>query len=179
MSTKVFHWIFELTAVLFVIALAMLSLPSQASAEKMTDGVDNFCLTCHEDLYYLHDTGKYCCVTEHKDRCINCHEGNAKTMKVEGAHVGLVAHPQENNGEKCLECHTPEVVQTRLTEMASTVGFDTVIKANTYTHSVQIAAGFPDVTEANPLQENLRWAAGAVVLSGLWLLLILFSPTKP
>jgi hypothetical protein len=179
MLTKTSHWIFVLPTALLIGLLAMLSLPARASAEKTTDAGENSCLSCHEELYYLHDSGKHCCITEHADHCVDCHEGNKAVMSKEESHQGLLAHPQENNGEKCLECHTPEVVQTRLAEMASTVGFDTVIKAEPYTPSVQVAAGFPDVAEANHFQENLPWIVGALTLFGLWLLLVLFSPTKP
>jgi len=179
MLTKPVHRIFVLTTALLIVLLAMLSLPARASAEGPTDAVENSCLSCHENLYYLYDTGRHCCITAHKDRCVNCHEGNATAMKKEESHLGLIVHPQENNGEKCLECHTTEVVQTRLAEMASTVGFDTVIKAEPYTPSVQVAAGFPGVAEANQFQEKLPWIAGALTLFGLWLLLVLFSPTKP
>jgi hypothetical protein len=179
MLTKRFHWIFVLTTALLIVLFAMLSLPARASAEKTTDAVENSCLSCHEDLYYLHDTGKHCCITEHKDRCVNCHEGNATAIKKEESHLGLIDHPQENNGEKCLECHTPEVVQTRLAEMASTVGFDTVIKSDPYEPNVPVVSGFTGSTEDDPLRENMIWAAGSIVLFGLWLLLVLTSPTKP
>ena len=179
MSTKTCHWILELTAALFVVILVTLSLPAQASAEKMADAVENSCLSCHENLYYLHDTGRYCCITEHKDRCVNCHEGNATTLKKGESHVGLIAHPQENNGAKCRECHSPDIVRARLAEFASIGGFDTVIKADEYMPSVQVTSGFPNIPEENPHQENLPLVAGALVLFGLWLLLVRFSPTKP
>jgi len=179
MSTKPNRWIFVLTAAVFVVLLAMLSVPIKVSATQESKPASNSCLICHEDLYYLHDLGKFYCVTTHADRCVGCHEGNAAAMKMEEAHIGLINHPQANNGAKCQECHTPQVAQTRLVKFASVGGFDTVIQANVYTPSGEVSSGFPDIPEANPLLENLPWLAGALVLSGLWLILILFSPQNP
>jgi hypothetical protein len=179
MSTRNYRLILELIPILLVTALAVLSLPSQASAEKPTDAVENSCLSCHEELYYLHDSGKHCCITEHAARCVDCHEGNKTVMNREESHQGLLAHPQENHGEKCLECHTPELAQTRLAEMASTVGFDTVIKADEYKPVVSPASGFTGSTTVDPLREKIIWVAGSIVVFGLWLVLVLTSPTKP
>jgi hypothetical protein len=179
MSTKPYRWIFASIGVLSVIVLAMLSLPSQASAETPTEAVENSCFSCHEELYYLHDSGKHCCITEHADRCVDCHEGNKTVMNREESHQGLLVHPQENHGEKCLECHTPEVTRARLAEMASTVGFDTVIKVDAYEPVASSAGGFTGAREVDPLRENMFWVAGSIGVFGLWLLLVLTSPTKP
>jgi len=118
----------------------------------------------------------YCMTPVHKDRCTDCHEGNSTSMKVEESHLGMLAHPQENDGAKCLECHTAQDAQTRLTTFESKGGFDAVIKAEAYTPSVEAESGFPEV--ANPMIE-WKWAAGASILFGMWLLLVLFSPLKP
>src|SRR5437763_1657371 len=113
MSTqKVTRWFFALTLILIVGML--LILPVQVSAARPAGASENSCLTCHEDLYYLHDSGKLYCLTDHTDRCTNCHEGNSVVMKKEESHLGLIAHPQESNGAKCQECHTAQEVQTRL-----------------------------------------------------------------
>jgi hypothetical protein len=157
----------------------MLTLPSQVSAEKMIAVVGNSCLTCHEDLYYLHDTGSHCCITEHRDRCVDCHEGDKTVMSQEESHLGLLSHPQENNGAKCLECHTPELTEARLAEMASTVGFDTLIVADAYEPTAPVTTGSTDFLEVNSLRESMIWATGATLLFGLWLLLVIHSPSKP
>ncbi|MEW6404051.1 MAG: hypothetical protein AB1649_19830 [Chloroflexota bacterium] len=178
-STKTYRWLLALIVALFALSLMMLNHPVQASAASLTNEVENSCLACHGDLYYLHDTGRYCCVTVHKDRCVDCHEGDAAAMKMEESHIGLIAHPQENNGAKCLECHTVEDTQVRLREFTSTGGFDTVIEASAYSPSAPAVLGFPSRPEVNPLRENLPWVAGGLVLFSLWLLLVLFSPLKP
>jgi hypothetical protein len=84
-------------------------------------------------------------------------------------------HPQANNGEKCQECHTAQVTQERLAIFASEGGFDTVIKADAYTPSAEIVAGFPDFQEAN----KTPWIIGALVLFAFWSMLAYFSPKTP
>lgn len=160
-----------------VLALVMLfgalSLPVQASAVQVSEPVSNSCLTCHEDLYYLHDTGCWYCMSEpHKDRCTDCHAGNPSAVKEEEAHVGLLAHPQENGGAKCLECHTPEDAQMGMAKFESIQGFDTVIKAKSYVPSQPVKTGFPVTTEKNPFTDNLGWLAFGVLMFGVWLALV-------
>ena len=181
MSTKIYHWSLALTAVLLVGILALTNMPahassSQTSSRESTDS--SSCLNCHEDLYYLHDTGKSYCMTELKDRCINCHEGNPTVMNKAEAHLGLIAYPQKDNGAKCQECHTQDA-QARLATFASLAGYKPVIEAAPYTPDSTAATGFPETSEPNQFVENLPWVIGAVVFFGLWLTLVLFSPQKP
>jgi hypothetical protein len=177
MSTKTNRWTFALLATLFVFSFAMLSMPDQASAAPEADPTSS-CLTCHEDLYYLHDSGKYYCITEHKDRCVNCHDGNADVMNKDESHLGLIAYPQKDDGAKCQECHA-EDAQALLATFASLGGYKPIIEAEPYTPSITAPSGFPDAPEVNLIVENWPWLAGAFVLFGLWLLLVLFSPLKP
>jgi hypothetical protein len=180
MSTKTNRWIFALTMAMLVVLFSMLSMPVQASAAQATDSSDNTCLTCHEDLYYLHDSGKLYCLTAHTDHCSGCHEGNSTVMKKEESHLGLLLHPQQDNGAKCLECHEQQEIQVRMTNFETNGGFDTAIKADVYYMPANEAAtGFSDVPKANPIIGNWKWLSSAFVLFGLWLILVLFSPLKP
>ena len=177
MLSKTNRWIFVLSALLFVVLLAMLSLPVGVSAAQPKSVTSNSCLTCHEDLYYLHDIGKYYCISEHKDRCVSCHAGNAAAMNNEESHLGMLAHPQKDDGAKCQECHA-EDVQARLATFATLGGYKTVVEAEPYTPSSTTVAGFPEISEPNAV-EKLPWVAGAILLFGFWLALVLFSPQKP
>lgn len=179
MSTKINRWIPVLIGTILFIAAATLSLPTQAFAAQPASLNDNTCLSCHEDLYYLHDSGKLYCITEQADRCVNCHAGNAVATKEEEAHAGLVLHPQENNGQKCLECHTAKVTQDRLTVFASEGGFKTLIRSDNYIPSAEVITGFPHTPKTNPILENWKWLTGFSALLGLWLILVLFSPLTP
>lgn len=146
-----------------------------AAAKEVT----NSCLSCHEDLYYLYDTGSLYCLTSHTDRCAGCHQGNPVILIKEDAHAGLLAHPQGNQGAKCRECHTAQETQKRISEFTSkSGGFDTVINSPAYTPSVETSTDFPRVAEAIPLVENWPWLLGEVVFFGLWLYLVLISPLK-
>jgi hypothetical protein len=174
MLTKTNRWIFVLTVSLLVVLTAIFSLPVQASAQTAGTS-NNTCLTCHEDLYYLHDSGKLCCITVHANHCAGCHEGNPTSMKKEESHLGLLAHPQENNGAKCLECHEQEEVPTRMVKFEANGGFDKVIKTEAYLPCEEVDTDFPKVKEI----KNWKWLLGASAFLGLWLALIFFSPQKP
>lgn len=175
MLLKKNHWIILLTITIAVLASWALTLPTEVHAARQYSATaDNSCLSCHEDLYYLHDTGCWYCMSEpHKDRCTDCHEGDPSAVKEEEAHVGLVMHPQENNGAKCLECHTADDAQMRLAKFESIQGFDSVIHAETYIPSQSVKPGFSDMAEPNPLRENLGWLAFSFLMFGVWLTLVL------
>jgi hypothetical protein len=177
MSIKSNYWIVAL-AMMLLVGLLLLSFPVRASAAPVADSSSNSCLTCHEDLYYLHDMGKAYCLTEHADRCVNCHQGNPTTMDKELSHQGLIAFPQRNNGERCCQCHT-EDTQARLDTFASLAGYKPVIQASTYTVAAESAKGFLAVSEYQSLSQKLPWLAGAIILFGVWLALVLRSPLKP
>jgi hypothetical protein len=179
MSTnKTYRWVFPSLATLIFVVAVLIGLPERASAAPSFDEITNSCLTCHEDLYYLHDSGKYYCVTEQKDRCVNCHAGSENLIIKEQAHFGLIVHPQENEGMKCQECHS-EDVQARLDTFATLGGYSTLIIAETYTPPVAIEVGFPDVPKPNSIVENGLFSVGAIVIFGFWLILVHFSHSKP
>jgi hypothetical protein len=180
MSSKTKRWIFVLSTFLFVVGLlAILNVPVSASAVQVTGVTSNSCFTCHEDLYYLHDTGKYYCITDHKDRCMNCHEGNASVLNKDQSHLGLVVHPQGNDGAKCQECHADDA-QARIDTFASeSGGFATVIKAETYAPSKEVVSGFPSMQEESRFVKSWGWVVGGIFLFGFWLALVLLSPQKP
>lgn len=175
MLAKNSRWVVVLSMALFAIMILGFSQPADVHAAVNLQTADNSCLTCHEDLYYLHDTGCWYCMTDtHKDRCVDCHEGNPAALKEEAAHIGLVKHPQENDGAKCLECHNPEEKDVMMSTFESEHGgFDTVVKAEPYTPAHFAKTGFSTITEANPLVENASWLGLGVLLFGLWLALVL------
>jgi len=178
MSTKSNHWILAITTTLIVALSMLLSLSASASAAPASDSVSNSCLSCHEDLYYLHDMGKYYCLTMHTDHCVDCHEGDPSALDEVASHRGLIASPQENNGQKCSQCH-PQDVQTRLDTFASMAGYEPVIQASTYVPAAETTSEFPAVSESDGLLQILPWLAGAMVFFGVWLVLVLSSPQRP
>ncbi len=176
MFTKNNHWLPILAAILLAVLFAVY-LPTRATAAQSMDTVPNSCLSCHEDLYYLYDTGSHYCLAAHADRCTNCHQGNNATVKQEEAHIGLLARPQENDGAKCRECHTPQEARDRMTTFAlQSGGFGTVLQEPAYISSVRPSSEFPEVPQESGVWP---WLAGAAVLFGLWLALVLLSPVRP
>ena len=176
MFTKPARWIFVAVSVLFVATLVLW--PAPVSAAQTVTPPTNSCLACHEDLYYLHDMGKWYCITENKDRCVNCHEGDPSTMVKDDSHQGLIVHPQRNNGEKCLECH-PQDSQARLAKFASLGGYKTLQETTAYVPPSAEAIAFPESPEVNRFVETGPWVVGGCLAFGLWLVLVLFSPLKP
>ena len=163
-----FFWVGIMVIVVF---------PIQASASQILsqDPLNNSsCYSCHEDLYYLHDTGKAYCLTVHKDHCVNCHSGNPKVMDKDQSHLGLIAYPQKDDGAKCKECHIQDA-QARLATFASIGGYKEVIEPIPYTPDNIVEVGFPELHEASPTVENLPFIIGVLVLFGLWLTLVLWS----
>jgi hypothetical protein len=178
MSTQTRSLILILFVTVFVVMLTILSLPGPASAAQSLDPSSNSCLTCHEDRYYLHDMGKAYCISEQADHCVNCHEGNATVMKMEESHMGMIAHPQQNDGEKCRECHPGEVEQ-RIAAYEAGGGIKDAIKAEPYTPSVPVNDEFPASAEANTFSQNLPVISVGLLLFGLWLFLVFSAPHKP
>jgi hypothetical protein len=171
-------WISAMTVTLLASLWLILGKPVQVAAAPLANSSSNSCLTCHEDRYYLHDTGRYYCMTERADRCVNCHQGNPAAIDEAASHLGLIAHPQENNGEKCLQCHAQDV-QVRLEKLASAADNKTVVQTIPYTLTKDSTGTFPVTSGSTPFIENVSWLAGAITLFGLWLLLVMISPLKP
>jgi len=176
------RWIFALITTLLVAIWILLSQPAQVSiaqAQAASPKVNSSCVACHDDLYYLHDMGKSYCLTEKRDLCVDCHEGDATVMDKGKSHQGLILYPQRNNGEKCQECHVQDA-EMHLEKFGAVAGYKSVIESVAYVPSDAVTADdFPDVPEENPIVENLPWVAGAFVLFGLWLALVIFSPLRP
>lgn len=92
----------------FALLLWSLSVAKPAYAQPPTPDVDNgTCITCHEDLYFNHDTGNWFCLRESPMRCVDCHGGDPTATTQETAHYDRSAHPVVNEDiSRCQECHT-------------------------------------------------------------------------
>jgi hypothetical protein len=105
---------FSFCLLVAALGFSLLLLPffavSPAQAGSLTQDIDNGnCIKCHEDLYFLHDTGNYFCIRESPMRCVDCHGGDPVATTQETAHFDRSAHPIVNEDiSKCQECHTEE-----------------------------------------------------------------------
>lgn len=93
--------------------------PAQAQSGKPEN--DASCMSCHESLYLLYDTGKYYCFCGTRARCTYCHSGVLGALDKETAHQGLIAHPIQDNAGVCQSCH-PDDYQQRMEKFAAQGG---------------------------------------------------------
>jgi hypothetical protein len=90
------------------------------------------CINCHEDLYFLHDTGKWFCLREAPMACVDCHDGDPTAVTKDKAHTNRAAYPVINeNITKCQECH-PEKSSERVQIFKEVAGISPVIVAVAY-----------------------------------------------
>lgn len=135
MSYKSSATLFALfTLVLIAIVSLAFNIPAQAQVQIVpTIGGENNCINCHEDLYFLHDTGKWFCIRESPMTCANCHEGDPNATTKELAHAHRTAHPIINDDvSKCRECH-PEKADERVNMFDQMAGISTILVAAPYT----------------------------------------------
>jgi hypothetical protein len=110
----------------------------QAFAQEENPPVDSTCISCHEDQYYLHDTGNWYCLNETKVGCTECHRGHPDMRIKECAHEGLIAHPLANDAAVCQSCH-PDDYRARVQIYTSIAGISpTPRRYATYTPSASI-----------------------------------------
>ncbi len=102
-------------------SIALVASASPAAAQTSTPETDDSCIACHEDLYVLHDTGKWYCLCEVQARCIDCHGGVVGEMNEEAAHHGMIANPVASDPDRCQSCH-PGEYEERLSAFAARGG---------------------------------------------------------
>lgn len=115
------------------ITITVLSISSKVYAQESTPASENgTCISCHENLYFLHDTGNWFCIREAPMRCVDCHGGNPSALTQAEAHADRKAHPILNEDiSKCQECH-PEECSERVTKFDQVAGISAVLVAVPY-----------------------------------------------
>jgi len=127
-------------------------------AQSPDQEVDNGnCIKCHEDLYFLHDTGNWYCIREASMPCVACHGGDPAATTQEGAHYDRSAHPIVNEDiSRCQECHTdPDECCECVSKFEQVAG----IKQVKLVSPVPVS-NVPDLTGALPIveeQEPITW----------------------
>ena len=141
------------TALILVGAALMISGGTgQAFAQEENPPSDSTCISCHEDQYYLHDTGSWYCLNETKVGCTECHRGCPDTMVKECAHTGLIANPLANDAAVCQSCH-PDDYRARVQTYASIAGIRPTPRSSvSYTPSASI----PQTGESEDRRRFLR-----------------------
>jgi len=93
----------------------------QALAQEELPPQDTSCIDCHENRYYLYDSGNWYCLNETKVSCTECHRGHPDKMIKESAHEGLIANPLVNDAAVCQNCH-PDDYRARVQTYVSIAG---------------------------------------------------------
>ncbi len=160
-----------------VVLLALATLfANPVQAQEGTPPPDSGCTTCHENLYYLYDTGKWFCQCNTQMTCTCCHGGNAEALAAEEAHLGMVLYPTRNDATTCQQCH-PDDYEARVERFAEIAGVSQVhppppTPTNTMSIAVETEANVPGAGIQARLMEPWR-LAGWIAL-GLAVIAIAF-----
>lgn len=155
--------------VLAVILAALQGAASVSAASPAQEQAAPACMTCHENQYYLHDTGNWYCVAEASERCVNCHGGNPEALTETEAHAGMNANPFADGGAHCRDCHGDETAAL-IEQVTGLTGYHDSMAVEQYVPAETQAVSLPDEREA-PL-----WIVPmAVLVFGFWAWLVLRS----
>jgi hypothetical protein len=90
------------------------------------------CISCHENLYLMHDTGKYFCLYESPMNCVDCHGGDPTATTTELAHYDREDHPViEHEITICQDCH-PMDCEEHITRFDQVAGIGNIVEAPAY-----------------------------------------------
>jgi hypothetical protein len=133
-------------------------------AQFHTSQAEPKCISCHEDLYFLHDTGKWFCLNkETYMTCTGCHGGDPSAITKEAAHINRAAHPIINeNTSKCSECH-PEQSSERVEIFAREAGISRVMVSQPYKPAYIVAETQPIPVTGNAPNSNWIPAVAGVL----------------
>lgn len=92
-----------------------------AQAQDPAPENDANCISCHENRYYLYDTGKWYCLCEAPMHCVYCHGGRTDSYKQAIAHEGLVLYPTQEYAARCRTCHEQDYM-SRIVKFESVAG---------------------------------------------------------
>jgi hypothetical protein len=151
-----------------IILLITLSTPATAYADDPIPTPNHGkCISCHENLYFLHDTGNWYCLKESPMTCAGCHGGNPNATTEELAHTNRMAHPVINdNISKCQECHPDECME-RLQIFDETAGISKVLVAVPYTPSYSTTDN--DIQPIEAQQASNSWINAMKFISILFI----------
>jgi hypothetical protein len=111
----------KFVSVLFGVIFCSSGFTVPVFAQEDAPPEDSYCFCCHEQRYFLYDSGKAFCFCGTGLCCTECHGGSPDTPIEEQAHEGLIANPQEDEAAICQECH-PEDYHARVEKFAAIAG---------------------------------------------------------
>lgn len=165
---------------LIILGVAMISLAlvSPAQAQEPTPENDENCVSCHEDQYYLYDSGKWFCLCEAPMHCIYCHGGRTDSYVEEVAHEGLVLYPTREHAERCQTCHAEDYM-SRIVKFDSIAGIGSTpvaVLTATPQQAMGLISGEPPTVSFTRLDQLEPWRlAGLGALTVVFLLVVVFG----
>jgi len=168
-----------------LILLIALSMPTTVYADDPKPPPDNGkCISCHEDLYFLHDTGNWFCLRESPMACVNCHGGDSNAITEETAHTNMAKYPVINDDvSKCQQCH-PDKCDERVALFKLTSGISKVLVAAPYTPvaASETSGTIPPVTgqqEETPMWFNVIEIFTVLLVSTAGVFIYRYSKNRP
>jgi cytochrome c553 len=150
-----------------IFGLVFTAAPGRADSGQTVDlKEESTCLSCHESLYYLYDTGKWFCVAKAPMACVNCHGGDPTATDQTAAHQHLETHPVINgDATTCQQCH-PEDCAERVQQFDRMAGISQNIRVAVSTQPQAAAAPQPIVQSSafafDPV--IVLWSLGGVAV---------------
>jgi hypothetical protein len=150
-------------------ATAGLALRPFAPGATPTPPPDGNCITCHEELYWVHDTGKWFCLCAENMSCTCCHGGDPEAAIADEAHVGMVVHPVGEQPPACAQCHANDTSQ-RIAAFATRAGvqyFHEGAAVPSAGAQVDTRAAAPPLADYRPSSSSGRRAALGVLAAAM------------
>jgi len=161
-----------LSLVVLVLVGLCIGSVTPARAQEALPSERSTCRICHENRYYLYDTGQWYCLCGKQRTCTDCHFGVDDAWDIEIAHESLVVNPIEHDATVCQDCHL-EDAQDYIAKFAVVAGIDlnaTPIPTPTAFVPPTLAAGEELHTaslQPQPLQTWQKLAFGGITLAFL------------
>jgi len=159
----------SLKVLLFIGLLAGLQAALIIPAQASTPAGSSTCISCHEEQYYLYDTGRWYCVTEAQTRCVNCHAGYESSLDKQEAHTGLISNPLRDGGKNCQACHGQDS-EAYIQKVVAHTGYHVPIQVEFEPAPVSALSAWPLAEKAQP---PFWLIPAAVALFTLWFWLVI------
>jgi hypothetical protein len=174
---------------LFCLLIALMSIliliapgfePARVHAQEFASLADQeTCVVCHENLYFLHDTGNWFCIRESPMQCVDCHGGDPSSLRQQEAHASRKAHPVINeDASKCQECH-PAECDERVAKFNQLAGINNVLIALPYQPRSIVKSVQAQQAQLSEPTEDPGWISAMemitpILISALVLVIYLF-----